>query len=111
MQVAEPDAEGAEIVQQRGDPGAIALGFVGVYQLPAVRREGQAMRSKRSRNSVEPLLEVKRQLLPAQLAHQLGFVLDQDELALIDDADAVGDLLGLLDVMGGENDGDARAAQ
>ena len=60
---------------------------------------------------VERLLQLQRQLLLAELAHQLGLVLDQDDLALVDDADAVGHLLGLLDVVGGQDDGDAAVAQ
>ena len=47
----------------------------------------------------------------AELLHQRGLLLDQDQLALVDDADAVGHLLGLLDVVGGEDDGDAALAQ
>ena len=51
---------------------------------------------------------MQRELLLAELAHQRGFLLDQDQLAAIDHADAVGHLLGFLDVMRGEDDGDAR---
>ena len=51
------------------------------------------------------------QLLLAEFLHQAGLVLDQDNLALVDDADPVGHLLGLFDVMRGENDGDARGLQ
>ena len=51
------------------------------------------------------------QLLLAELLHQVGLVLDQDDLALVDDADAVGHLLGLLDVVRGQDDGDAGGAQ
>ena len=71
------------------------------------------MAGELGRNGVELLLQLQRQLLLAELAHQLGLVLDQDELALVDDADAVGHLLGFLDVVGGEDDGDAasRAAR
>ena len=48
--------------------------------------------------------KLQRQLLLAELAHQLGLVLDQDDLALADDADAVGHLLGLVDVVRGQDD-------
>ena len=51
------------------------------------------------------------QLLLAELAHQLGLVLDQDDLALVDHADAVGHFLGFLDVVRGEDDGHAGGAQ
>ena len=51
------------------------------------------------------------QLLLAELLHQPGLVLDQDDLALVDDADAVGHLLGFFDVMRGQDDGDAGGLQ
>ena len=57
------------------------------------------------------LLQVQRQLLLAELLHQLGLLLDHDQLALVDHADAVGHLLGLVDVVGGQDDGDAAFAQ
>ena len=51
-------------------------------------------------------------LLPS-LRISARLVLDQDQLALVDHPDPVGHLLGLLDVVGGEDDGDAasRAAR
>ena len=54
---------------------------------------------------------MQAQLLLAELFHQRGLVIHHHQLALVDHADAVGHLLGLLDVMGGENDGDAIGAQ
>ena len=59
----------------------------------------------------ERALQVQRQLLLAELLHQDVLVLDQDDLALADHPDPVGHLLGLLDVMGGQDDGDAVLAQ
>ena len=56
-------------------------------------------------------MQMQRQLLAAELAHQLILVLDQNDLALVDDADPVGHLLRLVDVVGGEDDGDAGFAQ
>src|SRR5690606_22102312 len=47
----------------------------------------------------------------AKLAHQLGLLLDQDEPSLVDDADPIGDLLGFLYIMCGQDDRDARLAQ
>ena len=41
------------------------------------------------------------------LLHQPRLVLDQDDLALADDADALGHFLGLLDVVRGQDDGHA----
>jgi hypothetical protein len=54
---------------------------------------------------------VQDQLLLAQHAHELGLVLHQDDLAVVDHADPVGHLLGLLDVVRGQDDGDAAVAQ
>ncbi len=51
------------------------------------------------------------ELLSAELLHQLGLLLDQHDLAVVDDTDAVGHLLGFLDVMRGEDDSDAGVAQ
>src|SRR4051812_41709672 len=57
------------------------------------------------------MLQFEGQLLAAELAHQVGLTLDQDDLAPADHADPVGHLLSLLDVVGGENDRDAGRAQ
>ena len=51
------------------------------------------------------------ELLLAELLHQPGLFLDQDELALVDDADPIGHLFGFLDVVRGEDDGDAGRLQ
>ncbi len=100
-----------EIVEQVGDAGALALAVIGVDQFLAVRRQRQPVRGERGRDRVDAVVQFERQLLLAELVHQLGLVLDQDDLALVDDADAVGHLLGFLDVMRGEDDGDAGRAQ
>ena len=70
----------------------------------SVRVDGR----ERLRDRVEALLQMQRELLLAELAHQRGLLLDQDQLAAVDHADAVGHLLGFFDVMRGEDDGDAR---
>ena len=102
----------AQVAEQRGDAGALALRVVGVDELAAVvgERPGGAAASAVG-NRRRAALQLQRQLLLAELAHQLGLLLDQDQLALVDDADAVGHLLGLLDVVRGEDDGDAAVAQ
>src|SRR3546814_17605002 len=46
-------------------------------------------------------------LLLAELGHQRGLVFDQHDFAVVDDADAIGHLLGFLDVVRGENNGEA----
>ena len=57
------------------------------------------------------LLQVHRELLLAKLLHEARLLLDHDELALVDHADAVGHLLGFLDVVRGEDDGGPLVAQ
>ena len=114
LQVLEVDAGFAELAQQRGDAGALALRVVGVDRARCRRRtaRGRSRRARRERAS-SGCCSCSVELLLAELAHQLGLLLDQDDLALADHADAVGHLLGLLDVVGGQDDGDAasRAAR
>src|SRR3954452_16803046 len=62
------------------------------------------MRGKFLWQTRERVLQFEGQLLAAELAHQVGLTLDQDDLAPADHADPVGHLLSLLDVVGGEND-------
>ncbi len=111
MQILEPDAGAVEIVEQCGDSGALAFGVVGVGQFLAAAGQVQIVGGERGRDRIESLAQFERQLLLAELAHQLGLVLDQDDLAVVDDADPVGHVLGFLDVMRGEDDGDAGGAQ
>jgi hypothetical protein len=80
-------------------------------QFVAVRRQASSGRPQRRGIASSGFLQMQRQLLLAELLHQLGLVLDQDDLALVDDADAVGHLLGFLDVVRGQDDGDAGGAQ
>ena len=69
------------------------------------------MRCEPGRDGSEHFLQLERQHLLAELAHELGLLLDQDDLPLADHADALGHQLGLLDVMRGQDDGHARIAQ
>ena len=59
------------------------------------------------RNRGERRHGLQRQLLPAELAHELDLVFDEDELALADHAHTIGHLLGLVDVVRGQDDGHA----
>ena len=86
------------------------LRVVGEDELASAVGKLQRIGGERLGDRVERALQLERQLLLAELAHQRRLVLDQDELALVDDADAVGHLLGLLDVVGGQDDGDAVVA-
>ena len=111
MQVAESDTCEIEVLEQAGDAGALALRVVGVDDLAAAGRKRQSMRSKGLRYGIEPFLQVERQLLLAELAHELGLLLDQDDFPLVHHADAVGHLFGLFDVVRGQDDGHALGAQ
>ena len=97
--------------KQRGDAGALALGVVGIDQLGAVIHQREPVFREVRRDRVDRLLQLDRQLLLAELAHQFGLVLDQHDLAFRDHADAVGHVFGFLDVMRGQDDGDAGGAQ
>ena len=107
LQVLVADAQLAQAAQQRGDAGALlAASKVYSSSLPPFfsceAPVGQAGGNRRQR-----LAQVQRELLLAELLHQRGLLLDHDQLALVDHADAVGHLLGLVDVVRGEDDGDA----
>ena len=105
------DAGALQIVEQRGDAGALALRVIGVDQLAPSSASASACGASAGGTAASGSLQLERQLLLAELAHQLGLVLDQDDLALVDHADAVGHLLGFLDVVRGQDDGDAGGAQ
>src|SRR5215813_550390 len=62
-QVAEPNARAAEIGEQGGDAGALALGVVGVSQFAAVRRKGEMIGAERRRNRGERRMQLQCQLL------------------------------------------------
>src|SRR5262245_19678312 len=79
VEVAEADVGQVEVVEQRGDASALALGVVGVDELAAAGRERQIVPRQRGRDRRKLLLQLQRELLLAELAHQLGFVLDEDD--------------------------------
>jgi hypothetical protein len=107
VQVAHADPGLGEIGEERGDAAAPGLGVVGVDELVALRRQLEPVGGEPVGHRRERRLQLQGQSLLAELAHELGLVLDQDQLALVDHADPVGHLLGLLDVVGGQDDGDA----
>ena len=93
-------------------PRALALGLEAVHQGGAVPGQGQSLNCCSGAGiDSSGSVQVQAQFLAAQLAHQLRLVFHQYQLAAIDDADAVGHLLGFLDVMRGQDDGDAAGAQ
>ena len=80
----------------------------GVLQLVAagLERQRPAGQRRRAAPSAAPAGCSVSCRLPS-FCISVGLLLDQDQLALGDDADAVGHLLGLVDVVGGQDDGDA----
>src|SRR4249919_123333 len=111
MQVLEVDALLVEPAQQRRDAGLLGLRVEGVDERVAIVGQRQRQVREAIGNAFERHLQLDRQLLAAQLAHQPALVFDQDQLALADHADAVGHLLRLFDVMRGEDDRGALFAQ
>src|SRR5688572_1000840 len=87
VQVLEPDACARQIGEQAGDAGARTLCVVGIDELAAAIGERKAMSIEFRRYGIERLMQLERHLFPPELVHQLGLVLDQDQLAFVDDAD------------------------
>ncbi len=114
LQVLEVDARLAEPAQQRRRCRCARPGRRRCRPARCRRPTAPADQSASAAGmACQRALQVQGQLLLAELLHQRGLLLDQDQLALVDHADAVGHLLGLLDVVGGQDDGDAagRAAR
>src|SRR5262249_28843885 len=107
IEVLEPDAGAGKISEESGDARPWALRVVGVDQLAAAIGERQMVAVEFGRNGSDRVMELQCELLLAELVHQLALVLDEDQLALVDDADTIGHVLGLVDVMRGEDDGHA----
>ena len=108
----EHEAGGREVAQQRGDAGALRRGVVGVLEARAVvdaRRACSA--ASDSGIVVDRALQLDRHVLAAHAAHQRRLLLDEQDAAAVDHRDAVGHRLGLLDVVGGEDDRRAAGAQ
>src|SRR6195256_6542480 len=99
IEIGEFYAGAPEVAKETGDAGAFALGVVIVDQFATLIRQFELVGRQRGRNGVDLALQMQLQALLAELLHQAGLVLDQDDVALVDDPDAVGHLLGLADVM------------
>ena len=80
-------------------------------QLVAVRVERELPLAELRRNLRERLLERQRELPLAELLHQRRLLLHDDQLAVVDDADAVGHFLGLVDVVRRQDDRHALVPQ
>src|SRR5688572_4329304 len=96
-EVAIVDAELLEAAEQRRDAGLFARGIEIELQLMAVLVERKLPLAELLRNFRERLLERQGELSLAQLLHQRRLLLHDDQLAMVDDSDAVGHLLGLVD--------------
>ena len=87
------------------------LGVEFVDQFMSVGAELRRPFGQFAGNHVQRLSEIERQRLLAQLAHQRAGLVDDDDLALGNDGDAVGHFLRFLDVMRRQQDGHAPFAQ
>ena len=105
------DAQVAQRSQQPCYASLLLLGVEGVDQLVAIIGKVHRLQCECAGDLLQRVLQVQAKLFLAQLAHKPGLVLDQDNLALADNADAVGHLLRFFDVVGGEDDGDAAFPQ
>src|SRR4029077_19098141 len=74
LQIPEADAGAVEILQQRRDAGRLARRVVGVDEAQAGGGEREIVRRQFVGYRGEPLLQVQRELLPAELAQQVGVV-------------------------------------
>src|SRR5690606_19893763 len=109
--VLELDAMLVQPPQKFGDARALALGVEGVCQLQAIAGQRQRISGQVRGYAGKRSLQLERQLLLAKFLHQRDLVLDEDDLPTIDDPDAIGHFLGLLDIVGRQNDGDSIVAQ
>ena len=93
-------------------PIASVLGIVGVGQLAAVARELEAIARERlaARRRADAAGAAMSCFLPS-LCISSDLFLDQHELALVDDPDTVGHLLGLLDVVRRQDDASRRSSR
>ena len=113
LQVLEVDAELARAAAAGSAmPVSLALRVEGVDQLAAVGGRARAAGRRAPPGSPSSgCCSCSVSCFLPSLRISTCLVLDQDELALVDHADAVGHLLGLLDVVRGQDDGDAALAQ
>ena len=109
--VAHGDAARRQIAQKARDAGPFGPRVVFEGQPPPVIRQGQPAPGQIVGDRRQRLIQIDRQGLFAEIAHQVGGGLHQQQAALGDDADAVGHLLGLFQIMGGQDDRHALAAQ
>src|SRR5918999_4991772 len=110
VQILEPDPEIADPSQQRGDPRAFGVGVENVFEFGSAVLQRETPVGEFGGDRCHRLLQMESELFLAELFHQRGLLLDHDELSFADHPDAVGHLLSLLDVVGGQDDGRAGLA-
>src|SRR5690349_3786511 len=79
LKILEANSAPGQVPEERGDGAAVALFVVGIDQIGAFELE--PVGGERRRKDRQRLLQVQRQLLLPELAHQLGLLLDKDDLA------------------------------
>src|SRR5215831_218379 len=85
LQIGKSNPRAGKVVEQSGDAGRrSAAGIVIVGQLAAVCAERKVMLCECGWDCGQRLLQLQDELLLAELAHQFGLVLDQDDLAFVD---------------------------
>ena len=91
---------------QATDTGALGLGVIGIDDAAALSGKQQIEVRQGLRQCAQRFGQLQHQLLLAQLLHQDRLLLHQHQLAIIDDANAVGNFFRLLNVVRGQNNGD-----
>ena len=96
MQVLELDAVIGEVFQQRNDAARFILRVVGVGQFAAIGGQVEPVSAQAGRYLPDLVFQLQREFLLAELAHQFGFFLDQNDLAAVDHANPVRHFLGFI---------------
>ncbi|KAG5729219.1 hypothetical protein E4T56_gene14293, partial [Termitomyces sp. T112] len=111
VEIAIGNAQFAQTLKQGGHAGVLGLRIEAVDEVQPVLRQHRRPVGQLVRNGGQRRLQGQGQLPLAQLAHEGGLVLDQQQATIADHPDAIGHFLGLLDVMGGQDDRHPALAQ
>ena len=98
---------GLQIIEQAGNASALSVDIVGIGEATAIGRQLQPIGGQLDRDRLHRLQKFNANLLFAHTRHQCGFIFNQEDFTPVDHGDTVSNRLCLLDVMGGQNDGDA----
>src|SRR5881227_3520108 len=91
-----------QVPEQRRDARMFGLDVESVFHLVATGLQPEMPISQCLWNFRKRLLQHQRQPFAAELLHQFRLLFDEDELALVDHADAVGHLFRFIDIMRGQ---------